>query len=105
MEEKISKDGQFNEEQVLELKKKHGRVWIAEADDAVAYFRKPTRQEVSYAISLLNNNKMVEFIEHVLTSCYIGGSKRFTEDIDYMLGASAVVQDMVKAKTVEVKNA
>lgn len=95
----------MEQKQIDEWKEKHGKVFVCSADDGeTAYFRKPTRTELSYALALQANNKSIEMIEHILKSCYLGGSRMFLEDTDYMLGAADLVNSLVQVKHVEVKN-
>lgn len=95
----------MEQKQIEEWKEKHGKVFECSADDGeTAYFRKPTRTELSYALALQANNKSIEMIEHILKSCYLGGSRVFLEDTDYMLGAADLVNSLVQVKHVEVKN-
>ena len=94
----------MEQKQIEEWKQQHGKVFECSADGETAYFRKPTRTELSYALALQANNKSIEMIEHILKSCYLGGSRVFLEDTDYMLGAADLVNSLVQVKHVEVKN-
>lgn len=38
-------------EQVEQWKKEHGRVFTAKGDGKMAYYRKPTRKDLSYAMT------------------------------------------------------
>ena len=98
MTEKVTK------QQIAEWKEKYTQVVVAKADEHTAYFRKPTRQELSYAMTLQQSGKNLEMQEHILKSCHLGGSKIFYQNADYMLGAAGVVEQLVKVKQVEVKN-
>lgn len=96
--------GQATPEQIEAWKKQYGEVVEAKAEGHVAYFKKPTRPQLSYAMSLENQGKTLEMVEHVLKSCYLSGSDVFLKNTDYMLGAAGVVERLVSVKQVEIKN-
>ena len=84
-------------EQVEQWKKEHGKVFVAEADGKKAYYRKPTRKDLSYALTLQ---------DQPLKNCFLGGDAIMHEDMDYLLGCSGeLVERMVKVKKVEVGEA
>lgn len=97
-------EGQLTPAQEEELKSKYGNIVMAKADGHVAYFKKPTRQTVSYAITLQQQNKTVEMLEHVLKNCHVAGSVVFVKETDYMLGAAGIVEKLIVVKQAEIKN-
>lgn len=85
---------------VEQWKKQHGRVFSVTADGHTAYFRKPTRKELSYMLAM--QDKPVEATEHLLTSCFLGGDRIFLTDTEYMLGCDKLVEKLTEVKTVEL---
>lgn len=94
----------MGKEQIEKLKDEFGDVFEVECEGEKAYFRKPTRKELSYALNLQAAGKNLEMLEQILTSCHIGGSRKFIEETDYMLGAAELVQRLIQIKHVEIKN-
>ena len=99
--EKVEKKGQATNEQIAAWKEKHGDILSVEADGHVAYFRKPTRQELGYAMTL--QSESLKMTEVMLKQCKIGGSDIFLDETDYMLGAVSVIEQLVTAKATEIK--
>jgi len=89
-------------EQVERWKKEHGKVFYAEADGKKAWYRKPTRNDLSYAMTL--RDKPLDMDEMILKNCFLGGEP-FHEDIDYLLGMDDMVARMLTVKNVEVGEA
>lgn len=94
----------MEQNQIDKWKEQYGKVFEAACDEEKAYFRKPNRKELSYVLSLQSNGKHLEMIEQILTSCFLGGSRKFIEDTDYMLGAAPLVEKMIEVKNVQIKN-
>ena len=42
----------INESRIAELKEKHGSVYLIKVDDKQAVFKKPSRQDLSYATAV-----------------------------------------------------
>ncbi len=82
------------------LKQQHGTIFTAKADGKEAFFRKPTRKDLSYALTL--RDKPLEMTEVLLKNCFIEGDRCFVEETDYLLGCSALVEQMIEVKNVEV---
>ncbi|HOU67777.1 MAG TPA: hypothetical protein PKW49_04215 [Paludibacteraceae bacterium] len=96
--------GQASVAQVELWKKQYGEIVEARANGHVAYFKKPSKAQVSYAMSLQQQNKILEMLETVLKGCYVSGSRVFIDDVDYILGCAGIVDLLVSAKQVELKN-
>lgn len=91
-------------EQVEQWKKEHGRVFVASADGKKAYYRKPSRKELSYAMTL--QNQPLDMTECLLKNCFLGGDAEMHEDTDYLLGCSGeLTERMIAIKKVEVGEA
>lgn len=92
--------GQATPEQIEAWKKEHGRLFSTTADGNVGYFRKPNRKELSYALSL--RDKPLEMTETLMRQCFLGGSRIFIDDVEYMLGCDALIERLVNMKMAEV---
>lgn len=88
-------------EQVEQWKKQHGKLFVASADGHKAYYRKPTRKDLSYALTL--QNQPLDMTETLLKNCFLGGDSIMHEDTDYLLGCSGeLTERMINIKKVEV---
>ena len=92
--------GQVTQEQINSWKAKYGSVFYTTADNRIAYFRKPNRKELSYAMRLQDDP--LAMIEMVLKSCCIGGDDTFIKEAEYLMGASALVEKLISVKKTEV---
>ena len=92
--------GQATPEKIKAWKENFGTVFTAKAENHIAYFRKPTRKELSYAMRLQDDS--LAMTEMVLKECHLGGSKVFYENVEFMLGAANLVEKLVSAKKTEV---
>ena len=87
--------------QIEQWKREHGKVFKASADGHTAYYRKPTRKDLSYAMTL--QDQPLEMSETLLKSCFLGGDPIMHEDTDYLLGCSGeLTEKMIAIKKVEV---
>lgn len=85
-------------------KKKHGDVILYEVDGKKCYFRKPTRQELSYATVASNQMKdTVKYSEVLMNSCFLGGDRDIIDNDEYFLGAAPVIEALSEAKVGEIK--
>lgn len=85
-------------------KKEHGEVFVYEVDGMAAYFRKPTRKELSYAS--IGSNQMkdsIKYSELLMNSCFLGGDREIIDNDAYFLGAAPVIEALSEAKVGEVK--
>lgn len=93
--------GQASEDQIAIWKYKHGEIFSAVADNHIAYFKKPSRQQLAYSMMLQNNP--AKQTESILKGCFVGGSETILTNSDYFLGASSIVKTLVADKTIEVE--
>lgn len=85
-------------------KNQYGDVIQYTVEDKVAYFRKPTRQEISYASVASNQMKdVIKYSETLMNSCFVGGDREILEKDEYFIGAMAVIEALAEVKTGEVK--
>ena len=90
-------------EQVERWKKEHGKVFTASCDGKTAYYRKPTRKDLSYAMTL--KDQPLDMYETLLKNCFLGGDPIMHEDTDYLLGCVGLAEKMISVKSVEVGEA
>jgi len=93
-----------------ELKEKYGRVFTASADytdeetgekrTITAYFRKPNRKELGYALTL--QAKPLEMTEMIIKECFVGGDKEMITIDEYMFGCAGIVEKLLEVKNVEL---
>lgn len=85
-------------------KKQHGEIIQYTIDDKEAYFRKPTRQEMSYAAVSSNQMKdAIKYTEVLMRSCFLGGDIEILEKDEYFLGAAPVIDALTEVKSGEIK--
>ena len=88
-------------DKIEQLKHQHGDLFVARADGKEAYFRKPSRKDLSYALTM--RDKPLEMTELLLKNTFVDGDRCFVEDSAYLLGCSALVEQMIEVKNVEVE--
>lgn len=86
-------------EQVEQWKKQHGKVFVAKGEGKTAYYRKPTRQDLSYAMTL--KEQPLDMYDTLLKNCFLGGEP-LHEDPDYLLGLAPLAEKMIAVKSIEV---
>lgn len=85
-------------------KKQHGDVIQYTVEDKVAYFRKPTRQEMSYAAIASNQMKdAIKYTETLMRSCWLDGDAEILERDEYFLGAAPIIDALTEVKAGEIK--
>lgn len=102
MEKDILKiEGEVTQEQIEAWKREYGTIVEGRADDCVAYFKRPSRQQISYAQTLQNDP--LKMAETLLKACFVGGSDKIYTDLEHLLGAGSIVDSLITIKTIEVK--
>lgn len=92
--------GQATDEQIAEWKQQYGDIHSVTAENHVAYFKNPNRQQVGYAMGLQKDPiKMTEFL---LKECRVGGSEIFEKEVSFMLGATPLLEKLVSVKQTEI---
>lgn len=95
---------QITQTQIEDWKKKHGDVVSYSVDDKVGYFRKPTRQEISYASVASSQMKdAIKYSETLMNSCWLGGDREILDKDEYFIGAMGVIEALTEVKVGEVK--
>ena len=103
MKEKTNLIGQATPEQIEAWKKKHGKVFGIVVDGHIAYLRKPTRPELSYAATVSQNN-MLKSNEVLMKAMWLGGSEAIQTEDELFFGASAKLADIIQVKEAELVN-
>lgn len=86
------------------LKKDNPRgVWEIEIEGKKGYVRKPTREEMKFAMTLATKNDPLGMAEEILKSCWLGGDMELIDDDDYFYGAAMQLQDLVEIKAGQLK--
>ena len=92
--------GQATEAEIEMWKRLFGDIFSTIVEHHIAYFKKPSRQQMSYAM-LFAGNPMKQ-AETLLRECFVGGSNEILNNMEYMLSASSIVNTLVEMKHVEV---
>ena len=85
--------------QIEAWKKEHGRVFSAENEGRKGYYRKPSRKDLSYAMTV--RDKPLEMDEALLRQCFLGGEP-LHEDLECLLAMDGMVVMLLTIKKVEV---
>lgn len=78
-------------------------VWEIKVEDKTGYVRKPTREEMKFAMTLATQNDPLGMVEEILKSCWLGGDQELIDDDDYFYGAAMQLQELVEIKAGELK--
>ncbi|MBC7399847.1 MAG: hypothetical protein H7289_07855 [Mucilaginibacter sp.] len=85
-------------------KSEHKRgVWQLSVDGKVGYVRKPTRDEMKYAMTFATKNDPLGMVEEILKSCWLGGDDDLINDDDFFYGAAEQLQTLIEIKAGELK--
>ena len=83
----MKKPVQLTAEEITALKKKHGKVFKIEIEDAVGFVKKPDRKIMSHALTVSGGGKDgMKFNEIILKDIWLGGDERILNDDDYFFG-------------------
>ena len=94
----------INESRIAELKEKHGSVYLIKVDDKQAVFKKPSRQDLSYATAVSSQGKdAVKLAETILRSTFVEGDKEILDNDEYFFGAMPVAMEMFETTQGEIK--
>lgn len=98
MSQKVTK------EQIAQWKNAYPKVYKLNSKDGKksCYIRKPDFNDVDYATSCSVSSPM-SFPKEIIVQCFLGGDEDFKTNVDYIMGVSAVIDEIVKTVEVEVK--
>ena len=89
---------------VAELKAKHGikEVFVLESDGLVAYIKRPSRDQLKYAMSVSQNDPL-GMTEHILESGWLAGDDKLKTEDKYFLDLSSQIDVIIETTTVTIK--
>lgn len=95
---------QIDKDKLAELKAKHGNVYLITVEDKAAVFRKPSRQDISFATAASSQGKdAIAFTESIMRNTFLDGDRELLDNDDYFMAAMTVVDEMVETKQAELK--
>lgn len=90
-------------EHIEAWKSKHKDVFrLTATDGKIGYCRKPNRDEVSYAMTLISGDPLA-YHETILKATWLGGDEEIVQDKSYLYGLGAQLDKLLEAKKVEVE--
>lgn len=94
-----------------QYKNEHGKenifqldVEVQKGDVATCYIRKPDRNVYALAISMYNQDKILECGELIILNCWLGGDTRCKMDTQVAISAAMKARDTVTFYTASLKN-
>lgn len=74
-------NGEVPDSQLKEWKRKYGKIHeisveVSDGNTAVGYLKPPTRDHKAIALSMFNQNKILETGEFLVQNCWLGGDER-----------------------------
>jgi len=82
-------------------KQKKEKVVAIIVEDKVAYFRKPRRSEISYAMTLLDKDPLGAYTA-ILNATYIEGDREILDDDDYFVSAAPLANQLISQRSAEI---
>lgn len=91
-------------DKAITLKKEHGlkEIWVLESEGKVAYVKKPSRDQLKYAMSVSQNDPL-GMAENVLKSGWLEGDEELQTDDRYFLDISRQIDELIETTTVTIK--
>lgn len=89
-------------EKIEEWKKAHKNVYQVTVDNKTCYLRKPSRQELSYATTLVMKNP-IKYQEALLNACWLDGDSEMKTDDDLFYAVSQKIAEITEIKEAELK--
>lgn len=89
---------------VAALKKKHGlkEVFVIESDDKIGFVKRPSRDQLAYAMTLAQSNPL-GMAEEILNSGWLEGDDALIYEDKYFLSISQQIDDLIETTTVAIK--
>lgn len=96
-----TKKGNITEAQIKEWKKNHKEVFkiaveVSENDTAVCYLKKLKRDHIAIALTLYNQDKLLECGEFIVQNAWLGGDERCKKHEDIAVSAAIQANQLVK---------
>ncbi len=97
--------GQATDAQIAEWKGryKHG-IYSLEVDGHIGYFKNPDRNEINYAMSKADNDKVLNVFEALASVSFVGGSKDLLEDDQLFVGICQELKVKLEGKRAKLVN-
>ena len=107
MENEMKTVGKLSDNQIKELKEKHGDIFAIKVKDSegaehYAYLRKPKRRDLS-AASVAGTKDPLKFNEVIMRQCWAGGDDAIRNDDYLFLAASGVMADIIEVGEAELE--
>lgn len=108
-ENKMVPAAEVTAEVIEAWKQKHGEVYKITVDkgmdsEKVGYVRKPTRQELSYAMMASKGGQDLIAMQEVLVRhCMLGGDPAIQTDDEYFLAVAEKVSELIKKREAELE--
>jgi hypothetical protein len=105
MKKQITLTGQASPEQIAEWKEKHKYgIYALEVAGHVGYFKNPGRNELNYAMSKVDSDRVLSVFEELANVTFIGGSKEVLEDDQMFIGISQELRVKLEGKKAKLVN-
>ena len=97
--------GQATDSQVAEWKAryKYG-VYALHAEGHIGYFKNPDRNEINFAMSKADNDKVLNVYEGLASVTFIGGSRELLEDDQLFIGICQELKVKLEGKRAKLVN-
>lgn len=94
----------FIQAKVDELKKKHSinEIFVIQADDKLAFVKRPSRAQLAYAMTLAQSNPL-GMAEEILKSGWLDGDEELQTDDKYFLSISSQIDAIIETTDVAIK--
>ena len=92
----------YTPEHIGALKKKHGDIFLYEADGMTCILKRPNRTVIS-AASSVGTSDPLKFAEVILTNCWIEGDETLRTEDRYFLGLQQQINELVEIKVGKLK--
>lgn len=95
---------ELSDEQIAELKKEYGDIYLIRSGEKKVYLHKPTRQIIDLA-QMSAKTRPSMFEEVIIKNCWLAGNKEVLDDdaVDDFYAISAQVGTLVSVKEAELK--
>jgi len=90
--------------EVARLKKKHQlkEVFVIQADDLICYLKRPSRNQMKYAMSVSQNDPL-GMTEKILEAGWLEGDEELRTEDKYFYDISRQIDSLIETATVEIK--
>lgn len=89
--------GQLSPDEVSKLKKEHpGAFAIASESGKIAYFRKPTWDDLNIASAQVSADTPLDYTKELMQECFVAGCNDIVNDQDEILGAARVFNKKIE---------